>query len=245
MNGILTCFSEQKPIIGLIHTKGNSDDDVLQRAKKEIDIYQKNGVDGVLVETYFGTYYQVEKILNYLASANLGIPYGVNCLNADAMSFELASGYHCQYLQVDSVTGHVKPRDEQTLDAFFRLYRSRCPAYVMGGVRFKYQPVYSKNTVQEDLKIGMTRCDAICVTQDSTGQETSLEKIRQFHEVTRDFPLFVCAGVTSENIAKQLEYSHGAVVGSFFKDNFRDDGDVSAEHVAKLMTKVRQFRKSL
>ena len=123
-------------------------------------------LDSFLVETYFGTYYQVEKVLDYVAGADLGMPYGVNCLNVDAMGFELARKFDCDYLQLDSVVGHVKPRDEDSLDAFFKLYRERCKAYVIGGVRFKYQPVLSEHTVAEDLKIAMTRCDAICVTQD-------------------------------------------------------------------------------
>ncbi|MEG1012009.1 MAG: BtpA/SgcQ family protein [Ruthenibacterium sp.] len=243
MSSILSCFSSKKPVIGVIHTKGDSDADVFERAKKEIALYQDNGVDGVLVETYYGTYYQVEKVLDYLAAADLGLPYGVNCLNVDAMGFALASKYRCSYLQLDSVVGHVKPRDEDTLDAFFKLYRENCPAYVMGGVRFKYQPVLSQNTVERDLQIATGRCDAVCVTQDATGQETSLDKIIQFRKALGDFPMFVCAGVTPENIGKQLAYADGAVVGSYFKDNFQDSGDVCAAHVAAIVKAVRAAEK--
>ena len=59
MGNILTCFTEKKPILGVIHAKGHGDDDVLTTARKEIDIYAQSGIDGILVETYFGTYYQV------------------------------------------------------------------------------------------------------------------------------------------------------------------------------------------
>jgi len=245
MENILSCFNNVKPVIGVIHAKGSSDADVHERALREIDVYINNDVDGIMVETYFGNYYQVEAVLRYLEAADLGHPYGVNCLNFDAMGFELANRYKCQFLQVDSVVGHVVPRDEASLDAFFKLYRSKCMARVMGGVRFKYQPVLSYNSVEEDLRIGMTRCDAICVTQDATGQETSLEKIKLFRDVIGDFPLFVCAGVTPENACSQLRYTDGAVVGSYFKDNYKDDGNVSAEHVAALMSVVKDYRKSL
>ena len=130
MNQFLSCFKVMKPVIGVIHTKGTDDADMLRRAKEEIRIYKENGVDSFLVETYFGTYYQVEKVLDYVAGADLGMPYGVNCLNVDAMGFELARKFDCDYLQLDSVVGHVKPRDEDSLDAFFKLYRERCKAYV-------------------------------------------------------------------------------------------------------------------
>lgn len=245
MSNILSCFAVKKPVIGVIHTKGDSDADIFDRARREIALYKSGGVDGILVETYFGTYHQVEKVLDYLASSQQGLPYGVNCLNVDAMCFELAAKYSCDFLQLDSVVGHVKPRDEETLDAFFKLYRAKCPAFVMGGVRFKYQPVLSARTVEEDLRTAMTRCDAVCVTQDATGQETSMEKIRQFRRALGDFPLFVCAGVTPEHAAAQLALCDGAVVGSYFKDTYKDSGEVSAAHVAALMDAVRRVRETL
>ena len=62
---ILSLFPEKKPIIAMVHCKGNSDEEVLERAKKEIDIFERCGVDGVMVETYFGTYHQMEQV-NFL-----------------------------------------------------------------------------------------------------------------------------------------------------------------------------------
>lgn len=240
--GILSCFTNRKPVIGMIHTKGTDDDDVMRRAKEEIAVYEENGVDGVMAETYFGDFGKVVKVLDYIANRRRTVPYGVNCLNFDMMSFELANRYRCDFLQIDSVVGHVKPRDEASLAAFLQTYRSRCGAYVMGGVRFKYQPVLSGNTLEDDLKTAMTRCDAVCVTGEGTGMETSTEKIRRFREGLGDFPLFVCAGVTPKSVAEQLRYADGAVVGSYFKDTYKDTGDVCAGHVRELMSEVERIR---
>ena len=173
------------------------------------------------------------------------IPYGVNCLNVDTMGFELAAQYGASFVQLDSVVGHVKPRDEDTLSAFFQMYKERYNIPVLGGVRFKYQPVLSKNSVEEDLQIAMNRCDAICVTQDVTGQETSLEKIKQFRNAIGDFPLIVGAGVTPENMEKQFKYADGAIVGSYFKENHIDVGEVSDENVKEIMTTVKHIRREL
>lgn len=240
---ILSVFKNAKPIIGVLHLKGEGDLDVMERTKREIELYHKGGLDGLLVENYYGHYYQVEQVLDYLRTQQLDIPYGVNCLNLDAMGFDLATRFDCSYLQIDSVIGHVKPRDEATLKAFFEKYRSECPAYLMGGVRFKYQPVLSEHTVEEDLITSTGRCDAVCVTQNATGEETSLERIRLFRNTLGDFPLFVCAGVTCENIKPQLAVTDGAVIGSYFKDTYKDTGDVCADHVAQIMQVVREFRK--
>ena len=123
MNLKMPCFTEEKVIIGMLHLKGNDDEDTYRRAIEEFEIYRDNDVDAVMVETYFGTYSQAERVLEYLQKNAGKMPYSVNCLNVDAMGFELAGKYGCAFVQVDSVIGHVKPRDVESLAAFFDLYR--------------------------------------------------------------------------------------------------------------------------
>ena len=238
----LGLFQEKKPVIGMIHLKGESDGEVKERAKREIDIYIEQGLDGMILENYFGNYHDLEWALDYAFHAGLPVPYGVNCLDFDAMGFELAQKYRAGFVQLDSVVGHVKPINEATMEAFLKLERSRCSAALIGGVRFKYQPVLSKHTVEEDLKTAMERCDGICVTQEATGQETSMEKIRQFRNAIGDFPLIVAAGVTGENIAQQMKICDAAIVGSYFKDTGKDSGDVSPEKVKYIVDIVRRIR---
>ena len=59
-----------KPFIGVIHCKGDTKDVVMDLAKREIDTYVENGINGILVETYFGTYTSVEKVLASDESSN-------------------------------------------------------------------------------------------------------------------------------------------------------------------------------
>ncbi len=91
------------------------------------------------MEDYFGTYGDMRRALEYIREAKSEIVYGVNCLNIDAMGFELAQEFGAAFVQLDSVVGHVKPRDEEALEAFLDLYRGRYDGCVLGGVRFKYQ----------------------------------------------------------------------------------------------------------
>lgn len=229
-------------MMAMLHLKGGTPEEVLERAKRELDLYIRGAVDAVIVEDYFGTYSDMCRVLEYIRAARSEIVYGVNCLNVDAMGFELAQGYGASFVQLDSVVGHVKPRDEESLAAFLGLYRSRYDGYVLGGVRFKYQPLLSERSLDEDLSIARGRCDAVAVTQDATGQETSLEKIRSFRAGLGDFPLIVAAGVTPENARESLKTADGAVVGSYFKDTYHDDGEVSLDHVRELMDAVRAVR---
>lgn len=243
MSEFLKIFKNKKPIFGMLHLKGDSDEEVFERAKKEIDIYRENRIDAVIVENYYGNYYQMEKVLNYLNESKFeDLIYGVNCLNVDVMGFELANKYNASFVQFDSVAGHLKERDDYTYEAFINKYRKESKAFILGGVRFKYQPYLSGRTLEEDLKIGMTRCDAIVVTQDATGQETSMEKIKEFRKIIGDFPLVIGAGVTAENCIEQLSIGDAAIVGSYFKDTYKDSGDVDGEHVKKLLDRLKEIR---
>lgn len=235
-------FPKKSSIIGVIHLKGDSARDIQERAKREIDCYVNGGLDGIIAEDYFGTYPHLEWVLDYLRAQKLPIPYGVNCLNFDSLCFRLAREMNCDFLQLDSVVGHVMPRDEASLDAFFALERPGTEALVLGGVRFKYQPVLSERSVEEDLAAAMGRCDCVCVTGDGTGMQTPLDKLKQFRGAMGDFPLIICSGLNEENCEEQLKIANGAVVGSFFKDTGKDTGDVDPVRVKRLMDKVLRLR---
>ena len=241
--GFLSIFENEKPVMGMLHLKGDNPDDIFERFKKELNIYLESDIDAVILETYYNSYSNLERALKYVDSLDMPIPYGVNCLNLDTMGFYLAKKYHAQFVQIDSVVGHVKPRDEEGLGAFFDLMRSYYDGYVIGGVRFKYQPLLSENSLEDDLKIAMTRCDGICVTQDRTGQETSVEKIKEFKKIIGNFPLIVAAGLTPENALKSFKYCDAAVCGSYFKDNHKDEGELYAPHIEELMNVVKQIRR--
>ena len=235
-------FKNKKPIIGVIHLKGEGEKDIKERALKEIQYYVEGGLDGIICEDYFGEYPYLEWALDYLKAQQVGIPYGVNCLNFDSLNFRLARLYNCDFMQLDSVVGHVKPRDEASLDAFYNLERPITDTFVMGGVRFKYQECLSVCSVEEDIEKAKRRCDGICVTGDGTGMETPLDKIKRFKAACGETPLVICSGMNPDNCIEQLKIADGAVVGSFFKDTGKDTGDVDPARIKLLMDKVRTLR---
>lgn len=231
----LSNFESEKPIFAMLHLKGDTNEDVFERAKREIGIYEKAKVDALIVENYYGDYNHMVMVLEYLNHEKKHLKYGINCLDNDTMNFELAIKYDALFVQLDSVAGHLDLKNDITFSAFMKLYRNRFNGYVLGGVRFKYQPYLSGRSLEEDLQIGMTRCDAIVVTQDATGQETSMDKINEFRRIIKDFPLIVGAGLTPNNCSEQFDVVDAAIVGSYFKDTYKDTGDVDAKHVIAML----------
>lgn len=242
MNKIREVFGCDYPMLAMLHLKGTNDEDVVSRAKKEIEIYYNSGVSAIVVENYFGNYYQMEKVLQYLEENYSDKVYGINCLNMDVLGFELAMTYKAKFVQLDSVAGHVKPRDDFSMEAFLNLYRKRANVFLLGGVRFKYQQYLSERSLEEDLLIAKDRCDAIVVTGNHTGEETNLSKIKEFRRIIGEFPMFVGAGVIPENVKEQMQYVDGAIVGSYLKKNHVDNGEVEKEYVEEMVQLFNEIR---
>lgn len=238
----LSIFPETKPVLGMLHLKGENQAGALKRAYQETEDMIKNGVSAVIVENYYGTPEYVKAVLRDFDQNNVDFIYGVNLLDDDENNFRLAAKYHASFLQLDSVAGHLTPEEDVIFAKKLEEWRNAFDGAVIGGVRFKYQPYKSGRSLEEDLRLGMERCDAIAVTGEGTGMMTDVEKIKSFRNLTGDFPLVVAAGVTPESCREQLIYADASIVGSYFKDSYKSDGDVDPEHVRKLMEAVKSCR---
>ena len=240
----LDLFNVKKPVMGMLHFKGHSLEDKLERCLREAQIYRDNGVDAVIVEDYFGDANDVKAGLELLSEKG-GFNIGVNILDNWQLSWEYAKRYGAGFIQVDSVCGHLTPEEDVVYGKMIDEYMKEGGIYVIGGVRFKYKPVLSGNDLSTDLKTGMKRCHAIAVTGDGTGMDSPTEKIREFRKIVGDFPLVVAAGMNKDTVFEKLSLCDAAIVGSTFKDTRKDSGDVSAEHVKEFMEKVYELRSSL
>lgn len=236
----LDVFTNDKPILAMLHLKGHSEEEILERAKREVEIYRSCGVDSVLVENYFGSSKDVERALQYLQREHSDYKYGVNILGDYQKAFQLAKAYGASYIQIDSVCGHLPPNADTGYAQALMASKPEIP--VLGGVRFKYQPVLSQRDLQTDLTLGKARCEAIVVTGDGTGKHTDFKKIEEFRNILGDFPLVVGAGLTKETVAQSLAHADAAIVGSTFKEGRTDHGELSQENVKAFMEAVFAMR---
>ena len=240
-------FGYSKPVIGMLHLKKDSSMGMLERAQRETLCYLNSGVEAILVENYFGSTLDCEIVLQWLQRERSEAIYGVNILGNMGESFRLCQKYDARFIQIDSVCGHLNPIADATFVFALIELRQNFDGVVLGGVRFKYQPVLSGRTIEQNLLLGMERCDAIVVTGDGTGRATPVKKVRDFRRIIEHFPLVIGAGVTQDTISETESLCDGKFVGSYFKTNQRDIGDVEPEFVQAFMTKKHQcetmFRK--
>ena len=150
-------FTVDKPVLAMLHLMGSTHADVLERAKKETDLLFEAGVDAVIVEDYFGDVEDVEAVLQWLQKERPNRLYGVNVLDQFEKTYQLAEAYGAKFMQVDSVAGHLPPQEDPAYEALCKKYHEKGTVLILGGVRFKHQPILSGRSLEEDLRLGM-RC---------------------------------------------------------------------------------------
>ena len=243
-DSILEIFRVNKPIIGMLHLGESQSVGVHDLAKREIEQMYENGVDAVLVENYFGSLEDVIWGLDYLKSQYSEYVYGVNVLGGTEIAFSLAAKYNAKFLQIDSVCGHLRVDADAHFAEKLSELSAQCPVFLLGGVRFKYQPVRSGRTLEEDLLLGKERCDAVVVTGEGTAQNTDIDKIKLFRNVLGNYPLFVGAGMTETTCREQMTMADGAIVGSWFKENGKTHAPVDPVRVKRFINIVKEVREN-
>jgi predicted TIM-barrel enzyme len=228
---------DNKPIFAMIHLAGHPVD----RAMKEIQLLQEEGVEGIIVENYHGSIRDIIDVMKELRNHTLNMKIGINILpNEFQESIHISDVYGADFVQLDFVSGNYKrttPINELELNHMRNKYPN---VKIIGGVHPKYyEPTSDLIT---DLNDGMVRCDAIAVTGSGTGKETPLDKIKMFRETIGDFPLIVGAGLDTSNMVEQLSIADGAIVGSCLKPYKRTQEIISRDLVQEFMEIKRTIK---
>jgi len=234
MNKLQEIFSVEKPIIGMIHLAG---EDPVKRALKELKIFEQEGINGAIIEDYHGSPDDVFRTLK--ASRNFNIVKGINILRYPYSTFALAHEFGAQFIQFDSV--QTSDLTLTGLDEYNTLRKKYPNIAVLGGVGFKYKSP-TGNSLEIDLEEAKPRCEAIVTTGEGTGMETPIEKLKQYKELLKEFPLVVGAGVTQNNVYEQLTIVDGAIIGSSFKPGQNTRLPIDRKKVHSLMEIVKQIK---
>ncbi|MCK4647401.1 hypothetical protein KAT24_00535 [Candidatus Pacearchaeota archaeon] len=222
-----------KPIIGMIHLAGETKDEKISRALKELAIYEQEGINGAIVEDYHGTPENVRETLRQ-SQGRFNVVIGVNVLKNPYSGFKLAQKYGARFIQFDSVQ-----TPDLDLELYDRLRKEFPDIAVLGGVGFKYVSP-TRNPLEIDLTEATSRCEVIVTTGSGTGVETPIEKLRDYKILLGEFPLIVGAGVNLQNGYEQLQICDGAIIGSYFKPQGNTHLPIDRRKVKSLMDIVRK-----
>lgn len=229
-----------KKIYGMVHLSGN--EKVLDRAISEIEIFEEEGLSGIIIENYHGS---VNDVISVLKNINTKMEVGINILpNEFEKAFEIASEMKVDFIQLDYISGKYKNGKgyKELNKEKYLLLRERNPnVKILGGVWPKYYTPINGSILKNDLEDGMNLCDSIVVTGSGTGLETPIDKIVEFKNIIGNFPLIIGAGLNKNNVT-QLHMAEGAIVGSSFKLNSITTNTVERSLVRNFMKSVKELK---
>jgi predicted TIM-barrel enzyme len=115
---------------------------------------------------------------------------------------------------------------------------------ILGGIHPKYYDLVDPSTpLAESACAAQGLADAIVVTGEYTGGETSLNDVRTVKEAVCDRPVIVGSGITVQNVQDHLRLADGAIVGTSFKKRGVVPGEpIDADLVKSLMEAVAKIR---
>ena len=215
---------------------------IIDRALDEAAIYQKNQIDGIIIENFnddpFPTSEITKEQLALMASIvgsikkEVNIPIGVN-VHFNDWEAEMAIGFACnaQFVRievfVDTVvtsSGIVEP-----CSADVTRFRKQLGIEKEIEIWADIHPKYSRNLLPTSLETSAQMAkdalaDAIIVTGQTTGIQTPIEDLSKV-KATVDLPVLAGSGTTISNVKDIFAIADGAIVGSAFKKG----GDVHNE----------------
>lgn len=231
-----------KAVIGMLHLALH---DYVRRALDDLEVLEGEGADAVIVENHplQEDFWAVAHTLDAIRRRGTPLLVGVNVLpNEYFLSIPMAADHGAAFVQLDHVAGTCHGAGSLMAGPYLQLRQQYPQVSVLGGVHPKYYRPVDPGTLQDDIRTGMERADAIVVTGAATGREVPVGRLLEFRMAIGDeYPLVVGAGVTPENAQRQFAFCDAAIVGSYFRG-----GDLGApirrEKVREVMDAVRSLR---
>ncbi len=273
LSGLPDMFGVDKPIIGMVHLPplpgspnydGRGLDPVIEWALRDVDTYQRAGVDGLIVENMWDHPYfvgedvppeamtaQAVAAREVVKAAN--VPIGINVIhNGGRVTLSIALAAGATFVRICILTG-ARLWDTGELDhgCASRLLRHRKNLQaehikIFADVDKKHSLPFPGLDLETHIEwTDYYLADALIVSGRMTGDAPSLEKVRKAKELSRGRPLLMGSGTSAENIADFLRYADGAIVGTSIKVDGQGENPVDAQRMAAYMRAVESVRTNL
>ena len=268
--GLPDMFGVDKPISGMVHLPplpgspnydGRGLDPVIEWALRDVDTYQRAGVDGLIVENMWDYPYfvgedvppeamtaQAVAAREVVKAAN--VPTGINVIhNGGPVTLSIALAAGATFVMICILTG-ARLWDTGELDhgCASRLLRHRKNLQaehikIFADVDKKHSLPFPGLDLETHIEwTDFYLADALIVSGRMTGDAPSLEKVRKAKELSRGRPLLMGSGTSAENIADFLRHADGAIVGTSIKVDGQGENPVDAQRMAAYMRAVEQVR---
>ncbi len=250
-------------IVGMVHLDplpgapgGQSIEDVLTAAKRDIRRLESGGVDALMIENFGDAPFYPDSAPKHVIAAMTRIvtelqsmttlPLGVNVLRNDACgAVSIAAATDIDFIRINvhvgarvtdqgivEGTAHDTLRLREKLGTSVRLFAD---------VDVKHSAPLADFSVADQVENTIERglADGIIISGASTGKSVDGETLENVNAAIRgldsEAQLIVGSGVSPKNISETFDYADAAIVGSALKRNGDPTEPVLAERVERLV----------
>jgi uncharacterized protein len=268
MNKIISKLKTGKIIIGMIHVQALpgtplhklSLPEIIEIAVKEAEIYQKSGIDAIMLENMHDIPYlnnqagpEIVAALTAIAAKikdKIALPCGIQILaGANKAALAVAKACGLEFVRVENFAyAHVA--DEGFMEScagellrYRKLINAEDTA-IFTDVKKKHSShaITSDISIQEAVKTHeFFLSDGIIITGRSTGEKPSLSDLQQTKAAT-GLPVIAGSGITAENISSYWNHADGFIIGSYFKHQGFWKNELSPERIKTLLKVVSKLK---
>ncbi len=258
-------FPKRKPVIGMIHVQALpgtpkhhlSLKKIIEQAVKEAILYEKCGLDAIMLENMHDVPYLNKKVgaevIAYMTAIAcavrkaVNVPAGIQILaGANMEALAVAHAANLNFIRAEGfVFGHIA--DEGYMDSCageLLRYRKLIGAENIA-VFTDIKKKHSAHSITSDVSIAETAkaaefflSDGLVVTGSSTGKAVSIKDLTDVRKAS-SLPVLVGSGITSDNLKDYWQHADGFIVGSFFKEAGLWSNPVSESRIRDLIKKAK------
>ena len=263
-------FKVKKPVIGVIHVAalpgtpdyGGSNAAIIDLAVEEARIYQRAGIDSLMIENMHDLPYlrrevgpeitSIMAVIGYAVKKETGLPLGIQVLagaNKDAFAAAHAAGL--DFIRAEGfVFGHLADEGFMQSDAGEILrYRKAIGAedvFVLTDVKKKH----SSHAISADIDLAETakaasffKSDGLVITGTATGQPVDPADLKAV-QASNPLPAIIGSGMNLDNLKTYLPICDGMITGSWFKKDGYWANTVDEDRIKAFMDEARRLRGS-
>lgn len=228
---------------------------VCDTALQELEIYERAGVHGVIVENFRDqpfypgivppeTIASMSVVLSEIMRSTR-LPVGVNVLRNDAAAaLAIATATGAAFIRINvhlgAVVGDQGIIEGKAYETLRMRARLESDVLIFADAAVKHAAPLAPRGLEAEVRDleGRGLADAIIISGTATGAETDMADLTKAKGATR-LPVLIGSGCTPQNIAKMAGIADGFIVGSAFKHGGVADGSVDRARVEEMIAVMR------
>lgn len=257
----LKLFNQKKPLIGMIHLpplvsypKHPGMDQVIGKALKDLQVLEKAGFDGVLVENDNDQPHQIN-VSNSIKESfadvmrvikeKSKIKVGMEIIYDMVATLEVGKKVSVDFIRLDVFVDDIETKWGKIYGEAKKIIeiKKRIKAedlVIFSDIQVKHAKMLGKRKLAISAKEAVANnSDGVIVTGDWTGEEPLLSDLVEAKDaVYKKIPVIIGSGFSKENAKKLLLIADAAIVGTSIKT-----GDyIDIDKASQLMGVVRKIR---